>query len=398
MKRILFYCPSHKIGGEQLLYIRCANYLSEVHSIEVFYVDFNDGFIHTQQLSPTINIKDYKKGGKISVPSDCLIVIGLNYICDIDRLFTYNETNRFLLWSLEPSNLTGLVLIKNRINLIDPFLKKKMKSLLIKMICDRTIALMDYNNYSSLQKVFKLNLEHISYLPVPIVGESINKKDFMRQDRDSLSFMWLSRIDEDKKNALLTIMNEINVVSNRGVNCKLFIVGDGNALETVKQYSNRFEYEIAFLGKLFGNELNSFIDDKVDIGIAMGTSILEIAKRGKPVIVKGVLSKIYPAGELKDYIFLNEEYGFSLGAPDCPNQGQASFEKKLDLLLSDYSRHAKEDYEYVLKNHSINATCDRLLNIMRNDSSLAFFKPQHDNIKEMVEMIRFHRKMTFRKN
>lgn len=397
MKRILFYCPSHKIGGEQLLYIRCANYLSEVHSIEVFYVDYNDGFVHTQQLSPTINIIDYKKGDIVSVPSNCLIVIGLNYICDIDKLFAYNETNRFLLWSLEPSNLTGLILVKNRYSLMLPSLKKKIKSALLKMICDDTIALMDYNNYSSLQKAFKLNLDHISYLPVPIVGECINKTSFVRQDNDSLSFMWISRIDEDKKNAVLTIMNEINEVSKQ-FNCKLFIVGDGNAMEKVKQYSSRFEYDIIFLGRLMGNELNSFIDEKVDIGIAMGTSILEIAKRGKPVIVKGLMPRIYQSGELDDYIFLNEEYGFSLGAPEFPNQGQSSFEKKVDIILSDYSSYAKADYEYVVKNHSIHATCDKLLDIMRKDSSSTNFKPQHENIRELVEMIRFHRKMTFRKN
>lgn len=394
MDSILFFCPSHKIGGEQMLYVRCSNYLLETTNLNVYYVDYVDGFSKTQTMNPRIRHIHYSMNNRIHVPQSCLVVVGLNYINRISDLFEFNDTNRFLLWSLEPSNLTGLILIKNKYNLLGYYRKKRMRSLVQEMIEDDTICLMDYNNYNSLKNVFNLNLDTIKYLPVPVVGITLGEKKFDRIDNSVLSFLWLSRIDNDKKNTIMTIMNEIDAY-RKAIPCRLVIIGDGDSLDEVVHYSKRFSYEIVFKGRMFGDELNHFIDNSIDVGIAMGTSALEIAKRGKPVIVKGVLPKVYAPGCLNNYIFLNEEYGHSLGDPDFPNQGQSCFKNKINTIIDGYNDQARKDYEYVLNKHSIDVTCDRLETICHMNETNSNIK-QHKLIKTLVSNIYSHRFLTLR--
>ena len=398
VNNIFFYCPSKKIGGEQQLYIRCSNYLVTHTDANVFYVDYIDGYAQGVLSEKVIRI-DKNQMANYYFEASTLFIIALSYIDKYYELFNVKqlpESFRVLFWSLQPYNLTGKILIRNRFNLLLPWQKKKFRDVLYPLCNDGIIRIMDYNNYHTLHQVFGLDLTEIDYLPVPIDDDgirSIEEISFSRVCTDKLTFLWLSRIDHDKKHTLMTIINELDNV-NKCHPVLLYVVGDGNALEEVKSYSANKSLEIVFVGRCFGDKLNSLIDEKVDVGVGMGTSGLEIAKRGKPVIMKMVMKKTQKAGIVNDYIFLHQEYGYSLGSPDFDVEGQSVFSTKVEDLLNDYASCARCDYEYTKRNHSIETTGQLLVRAMEKPGMT-----EEDNMRvyELSKLIREYRLATFRK-
>ena len=385
VKNVFFYCPSKKIGGEQQLFIRCAKYLVTHTDAHIHYIDYNDGYANSQLHNDVIkvNIRDVNQ---FHFPSDSLLIIALSNIDGFFSIFNKDLLGtgfRVLFWSLQPSNLTGKVLIRNRYNFMLPWQKKYFRESISTLCESGVIRLMDYNNYYTLNRAFGLELDRIDYLPVPIDDDYIRPEksiDYKRVGGDAMSFMWLSRIDHDKKHTLMTVINDL-VEANKTTPCKLIVVGDGNALDEVKQFSAGKEMEIEFVGRCFCDELNRLIDERVDVGVGMGTSGLEIAKRGKPVIMKQVMTKTLTYGQVKDYIFLHQEYGFSLGSPDFYFEGQSDFLTKIKELISNYRILAEEDYKYTKRNHSIETTGKLLVETMNkegmNDSDFEIIKYNH---------------------
>lgn len=393
----LYFCYySKKIGGVQVLFSRCARYLSEHSSMNLYYLDIEDSFTQSQLTGTKVKFIASSPDIKTSIKQNSYVIIPLSYCDAINRMFEYDNSVRYMLWSLQPLNLVEKVLIKAKYNLLLPSTKRLFGSVIKKLVQEGTIQFMDYNNYYSIHKVFDVELDNVNYIPVPIDDKSIaNNKEihFSRLSDEVLSFMWLSRIDDDKKYTLMTIMNEIEDV-NKQFPCKLIIVGDGTALDEVQRFSDIFHYPIIFTGCLYGKDLEDMIDEAVDVGVGMGTSGLEIAKRGKPVIMKTMLSRTYKACMIKDYIFLHQEYGFSLGSPDFHFDGQGRFSEKVRELISKYSVFAKLDYEYVASYHSLSSTANRLLDVL--SSFQCDNRVQHSNLESLALLIKRTRKRTMR--
>ena len=399
INNVFFYCPSKKIGGEQQLYIRCANYLISHSNVQVHYIDYSNGYAQ-DHLSEGVKRIDSGELSNFEFPSDSLLIIALSYANTIFDIFKLNEKPigfRLLYWSLQPYNLTGKILIHNKYNLLLPFQKLAFRKTIESLCSDGVIRFMDYNNYHTVKKVFGLEMDHINYLPVPINDDNIrpiHNLSYNRIHDDNFTFLWISRIDHAKKNTLLTIINELENVNKR-IPCKLFVVGDGDVLDEVKQFASMKSIEVVFMGRLFGHELDSFIDNEIDIGVGMGISGLEISKRGKPVIMKAVMPKKRKAGVEKDYIFLHQEYGYSLGSPDFYIDGQSDFLSKVKELQHNYLYYAKKDYEYTVQKHSIVNTGKLLLKVINSgEMSDEIFS----EVKKLEGLIKTYRRITLRKN
>lgn len=395
---IFFYCPSKKIGGEQQLYIRCAHYIEKNSNALVHYIDYPDGYANDILSSSIIRINS-KNIHEFVFPPNSLLIIALSFADKFFELFSSNNVDasnfRVLFWSLQPYNLTGKILIRNKYNLLTTSQKRAFCKCISLLCKDGIIRFMDYNNYHTVHTVFGVQIDNINYLPVPINDMNIKRIedcDFRRVNNDKISFLWLSRIDHDKKHTLMTIINEIDDI-NKGNPSKLYIIGDGNALEEVKDFASSKTIEVEFLGRVFGEELDNFIDDNIDVGVGMGTSGLEIAKRAKPVIMKKVMPKTRPSGYVDDYIFLHQEYGYSLGSPDFYVEGQSIFKTKVNELLDNYSLLAEKDYRYTKNNHSIATTGDMLLKIS-NQNGMS--EEDITAIKTLGELIKKHRRYTLR--
>ena len=129
INRVYFYCPSKKIGGEQQLYIRCAKYLVTHTDAHVYYIDYPDGYANSQ-LNKDVERIDSRKVYNFCFPPDSLLIIALSYIDGFLEIFkdaTFSPGFRVLFWSLQPSNLTGKVLVRNKFNIMLPWQKKNFR-------------------------------------------------------------------------------------------------------------------------------------------------------------------------------------------------------------------------------------------------------------------------------
>ena len=136
-----------------------------------------------------------------------------------------------------------------------------------------------------------------NFISLPI-NLSQTKRVLQRSNFDQgLKIIMISRFTEFKVGAVLSVLRHVR--SQRDIDMCLIGYGAFGFIIKIWILINSSE-RITFLGKVSPDQLDKHIRD-ADIGIAQGTSILEIAKCGKPVIIA-------PYSRLID-IFVNK-YGF----------------------------------------------------------------------------------------
>ena len=365
MKRVLFYYPTRSIGGAQLLFARTAKFLVEHTDEEVFYVDYADGFSAGILRGSDVKLIVYQDEEKTELPEDCVAVLHLGYINQVKDVFKLTSGNRFFFWSIHPGNLTGKV-IAPRLGLIAPLKKcRRIGDIVVKLCQNGMLRFMAYSNYIAAARVYKFDTQ-VEYLPIFIEDEFVKKDVVFSREKDRpLSFLWLSRLDEDKVYTCVAMLNELERLSSR-YNVQMYVIGGGTHEHIINGICNQYSYKVSFEGRISGKELDAFVDEKVDVGIGMGTSMLEIAKRGKPVIFKSCVSKKESNNQYHDYVFLHEEFDYSLDTPEKSVEGMGSMEDKIKQLLDNYTDIAQKDYEYLCYNHLQSSVCRQLESAIEN--------------------------------
>lgn len=370
---IVFFYPSKVVGGAEFLFLNIANELAKRGRFPVFFVDYEDGFTSTR-LADRVQRINYVEGAPVEIPTHSVLVLQLNLINKIDKYFVFGGDFRPLLWGIHPNNLTGKLSLKKK-QFVPKCYIKNCGRIIKKLISDGDIIIMDEANAKSIEKTYLTDVDSLKYVPVPIDDKRIPLSFFPKElSHDIIRFTWLGRLDSDKLPTLITYINEIEEL-NKYHKASLSIIGTGNKMEELIALSSNYNICIDFVGQLTGSKLDDYIDNKVDIGLAMGTSILEFSKRGVPVILKGFVDKERPAGYYKDYLLTNEIKGYSLGSVDgvnLENPLEDTFGKKVNLLLRDYNRISKECFDYVKHNHTISHTTDLL-------QAIAVKSWSHDN-------------------
>lgn len=367
MINIYFCYPSKKLGGAELLFFRCANYLSKKEDLyKVHYIDFVEGYVAQKSLnSGNIQHIEYRDNTPLYIEPGAIIIIPLSLMVLLKKYFKNSHQLKFLCWSISPSNLTNYVVIKktNRYSLNKTILKKV--GCYVKLLSDKgVIVYMDHNNYYTTSKVFDFASE-VNYTPIFIDDFTI-PSDIKNNSNDMLCFMWLGRLDMDKRNTIATFMKEIEALSNRK-RVKLLIVGSGEEQHYLENLAYQMNYEISFLGQMTGVPLDNLIKNEVDVGIAMGLSSLEIGKLGKPVIVEGFLDSEKEAGALKDYICLCETKGYDVVSPGYKDSMYYnSFEGLVNKIEKNYKEMSMSCAKYVYENHTVLKSGDCLEKAINN--------------------------------
>ena len=348
---LLFCYPSHVLGGAEYLFVRCAKYLSEKSPFfTVGYIDYEDGFATTQLDEKICKIR-YEDGKKLYINPGSIIIAPLSLMVKLNNYFENPESLIYLFWSLSITNLTCyLGNAKFKALMVS---KKKRKAIgvrLNKLIQKGVIRFMDYSNYYSVSQAFFFTSK-VDYIPIAVDDFIIPVNTHM-PNSGNLIFLWLGRLDHEKCNTIATFMNEIEALSYER-NIELIIIGTGNSEGRLKKKASHLRYKVSFLGNKMGQELVEIID-KVDIGIAMGTSALDIAKRNRPVILEGLLNSEKEAGEVCDYICLFDSSFYDVVSPGYYTKSHIStFKRIVNKIDSNYSKTAELCSNYVYKNHLI---------------------------------------------
>ncbi|SDM08914.1 glycosyltransferase family protein [Segatella bryantii] len=360
---IYFFYPSRIIGGAEYLFVNLANKLSETYNYDVFYVDYNDGF-SSSKLKDSVSRINYIEDKQVFISRDSVIVMQLNLLDNFYEIFEFDGNYYPLFWGINPNNLVGKIKLLD-VNITSRNFRKNCGSLIKSLIKSGNIIFMDSANQLALESTFFF--EHINsrYVPVPIDEKRV-KSDFFPTEFNGtiIRFAWLGRLDDDKLPTLITYMNEIEAF-NKKKKCSLTIIGNGTRYNVVKNLTSKYSYFIDFVGILTGGELDTFIDSHVDIGVGMGTSVLEFSKRGVPAILKGFMNKPLHSGICNDYIVTNEIEGYSLGSIDgvcLHNPAESNFEDKVDYIIDNFRVESEKCFVYVCNHHTIEKSTSSLVN------------------------------------
>ena len=343
------------MGGAELLFIRCALYLADIESFDVYYVDYKKGFSREYlSLNNKINYIDYSNDNLLKLPSESLVIFQLDSITYYEKLLISPSSYKYLFWGINPMNLVGQIEIVPTNYFSVGERKRKQIGVHISRLIERgVIKFMDHNNFYVASKTFYLNSSKNCFLPVSIDNFKMPKFPKARVSESSISFLWIGRLDNDKLNTIITFMNELELFK-KTLNVILYIVGSGAIQEKLERYSRNLNYKVVFLGRLRGASLDDIIDNKIDIGLGMGLSSLEIARRGRPVIVQGFLNKAYKAHVKHDYQCLNDITGYDVVSPGYYINDKINyFYDLVNKILNEYSLYSVACAQHVFENFSL---------------------------------------------
>lgn len=187
-------------------------------------------------------------------------------------------------------------------------------------------------------------------LVFPIVVERSN---LIHQKKMPLRFGWVGRIDNDfKVGPLISLLQDLNRLHREGVIYvnQFSIIGDGNAMELVKDEIKTLSFSIELLGIIPNNKLSGEINNKIDVLFAMGTSVLEGAKITLPSIIVNPFS--LGASEQSGYRWVYDSIGYSLGEFSLGDVYPIQRKAKLDIILNElvqfgYDYHSNKSHKYV---------------------------------------------------
>jgi len=226
-------------------------------------------------------------------------------------------------------------------NLIEKYLKyylsKKANNALKCIWMSNSIIFTDevgaYNTFRSEKIDYESRINDI-LIPIAISVPDRLLKDNYPNDKQVLRLSLVGRVSNDfKKIPIKHIIDDIdNYVEKSGIDISLTIVGDGDALAEIKEYSKKRNYHINFISDIPYNKLSEFIATQADLLIAMGTSALDGAKTGCPTIVINPIRDADP--DEVYYRWIHESKGYSLG--EFPGIGIWQEKKTFGQIMREY--------------------------------------------------------------
>lgn len=364
-ENIVFFYPSIITGGAEYLFLRCAEYLAENQTDYKIYIsDYSDGFLKRNIKSQKITFLEYQKGKLTSVPKRSLVVVQLNLLVNLKEKLQFDEQDASVLyWCLHFLNLKSCYHVKGVY-----LLRKKERKLLGQAVHRLTsmnvIKFMALSAYCIVGQDLGLKAEEFDWLPnIAPISESVEPPTFSCP-KGRIRFCWLGRLDEEKSRNIATYMNELEALS-KYYDLSLSLIGLGEAEQVLREKAATLHYEINFVGEKRGNELDRFIRENVDVGLASGTSALEMSLRGKPVVVENVLTKEYPAGERDSYYLTYETTQYTIS-----NDGSfvrtctSTFSEKLKQVLDNYEKESHNCFDFVINQGPSNC-CEKLINTVK---------------------------------
>ncbi len=354
-KEIVFYNPSNSLGGAELLFSRLADRLAD-KGVSIYYVDYSSGYARTNYNGTKVKFIIKDDSHKILLPIGSTVILPANYIFHVKSLITNYTDLHFVFWMVHPLNVISNLFLFKHITLLAPRVRKIVGRQLKELTDSGALFFMDYSTYITNSNFFDFKLSKRCYLPIPI---EIPLEPIVFNKQTPIDFLpfriaWLGRIDGDKYRSIELIIMELESYSQTS-SIEFYIIGIGSELDRLKDLASKMNFPIYFTGKLVNTDLKDFIANKVDLGVAMGTSALEIAKLRKPVVMIDLYDKKYKANTIK-YSLLHQIYEYSLGSLYPLLDGEKRnyrFKDVMDLVLNDYDHYADLDYQYVKQNHDI---------------------------------------------
>ncbi len=331
-KRVYFFGFSYAVGGGDIFYFRLIDYLLHYTDIKVGIIDFADGILtRTVQkffANDDIDCIDYMQSDWPLENNSCIF-------CPLDRIGCIKN--------IEAKNVKIVDYFWNTdvgwSILFEKNVFKKLSKLLYET---NACAFMDYGCYAYACQAFKQNFTK-QYIPLFFYNDStvkINKESH----EDEINLVWLGRISSSKTFSLMNVIENFYAYPTKKKKI-LHIIGNGIDLDNLKLYCKKYENCIQFIftGVLTGNNLNEYLLKNADVGVAMGTSLLNFASIGLPVMAAHEPRGFFHSDKFQ---WLFNVYEYCLGSPIEENDIFAPMFQNISCfndMLDDISLYGKKD-------------------------------------------------------
>lgn len=329
-ERVYFLFPVYLIGGGEIFVCRVIEYLCAYTDIKVGIIDFPDGTLSRTCrkffADEDIDYINYESA-VWNLKDNSVIFAGADHLGTVKPLRGENVRICVIDWEL----LTGW----------DILFEKRTKTKIAKLLKKTNgICFMDAGCYMAgcdqLKQKFPEN-----YMPLYFYTPA--RETYEKETPENeINLVWLGRFAGSKEMSVYNIIE--NFAKYKTDKKKVFhLIGNGPSEQNIRSFARRYDNEIRFVfpGILIGGEQVRYLMKNADIGVAMGTSVLNIAALGIPVIV----SHQHETPFFQDrFLYLPDIYGYCL-ATLLKNEKPypADYDKfiSFDQMLDDVSKNGK---------------------------------------------------------
>jgi glycosyltransferase involved in cell wall biosynthesis len=367
-KRFLFFLPSRIIGGYEFAFIRLAKYFSEKIGLEVYYIDYIDGFARQQLANTKVKFIEFTENDMVIDSEHAFNLISpFTMSSEIPKFKNKKTKNTF--WFGHPNSIIWLScrsgLTKNRLN---QYLRKLIQA---KAVCFMDWACWDSSNaYSSVkfdENYVPMFTEDKALCPTTPLGII---------DNDAVNIAWLGRLDSDKIFSLINLIDRLyELPTTKKKN--LHIIGDGNKKDLINQTKYSDKINIIFTYTLINEKRDEYLLKNVDILFAMGISCLEGASLKIPSVLVFLSEENMDSN---DFLWLFNSQKFTLGySLDQKRKANLETTNFIEIIKEVYVNHGKERfglhcYKYFKNNHNIVLTVSNLLAFIVENTLTSSFK------------------------
>lgn len=379
-KNVIFLTYASGIGGEMITYVRMAEWLCLNTDCKVFFADRRQSpifpFCEKRKLKKIEKIflqysfhrkTFFIKHKKCGFPEDSIIITNSVFLFKRVKIIGEQKNNIHVLFLfLEPHTVKDCI---GKCNIIKKIKKLKNIFFRLKKGNDRNaLIFQDYPNFNNTKKFYPFLKK--KYFSIPI--EHFQYRENWHLDTNCLRAGYIGRNCPSKNNTLYFIADKLNQYAKKNkVKTTLFIVSDINKNDCIfKKIKSRFKnINTEFKNTLYNNDLDLFLNEKIDVVFTMGVSCLEAAKLG-------IVSFSVPASNKKlsqrTKIGLLQDFKeFSLGGFAGENNGLVkgySFEKAITLFRNDYQKLSESTYMYAKQYFGIDVVMKKILKYMEETS------------------------------
>ncbi|WEK19673.1 MAG: hypothetical protein P0Y49_00695 [Candidatus Pedobacter colombiensis] len=386
---ITFFFPYPYISGIPVLFSNVANYLLSTTDIKVNIIDYKDGaLIRSCIKHDNLNFIEFKDFEPCNLDLDTFLILQAGLPYKLRNELKIGKSVRIFEWAAFEYNLVpnlsriGAVrrlqekssVIYNLLRVFDYKKNIILSKWTEELISRGAIAFMTEIIFKTTQKYLggSQNVKPV-YLPNLGTGNSLYNAERLKgksqEVKQCMEIAWLGRIADFKISILNYSIKKIKqIATNEGLRINFHIIGDG-------EYGNSIEFDgdneffcLKNIGSLSKADVDLYLEKNIHCLFAMGTSALDGARLGLPVVLLDYsYSKI-----VGDYNFryLQHATGFDLGhpitaidfVPDNVSLKNMIFEMKYHYLIK-----SNEVLEYYMKNHSVEKITAKLIELIKNN-------------------------------
>lgn len=383
-KNLYFFFPYRGVGGVPVLFLRLANYLSNLNMYNIFLIDYEDGYMaQNYDKQKNIQLVLYDTQKNIYFKHDDIVVFQSMPLWGMPTCLKFSEKTKLIYWNLHPYNMFGYA------SSIGKYFKNKLVQKLVTLgfryqiyLNDRkaiktfheknALFFMDGENYKQTQTWLDVQLNNPIYLPL-IIDNIENRKLDYQPKANTINCIWIGRIGDFKVHILIYTLKKLNEIA-RNSNQKIIftVVGTGEYLEYLKEEVKFFSnIQIIFIEYIDPGDLKDVLQN-MDMGFAMGTAALDFAKYGLPTVLLDFTYKEIKEDYKFDWLYDTQNYilGREISENMCEISNK-SLENMIKDLLENYQSISLKSFQYVENNFEIEKNVNQFIDLLEQ-SSLTF--------------------------